>query len=75
MDLFRLFPTVTHIEVEAVVVDLPPEQVRRLVNIRVYGPSAEMDIENADDVQQLSIDQITHLHHTTCNISIYSILN
>ena len=49
-----LFPTVTQVEVEATVLDLPPEQVRN-ADVRDYGPSAETDSENLNFIQQLLI--------------------
>ena len=55
LDLESRFPTVTQIEVEAIVVDLPPEQVRTVVDLTDYGPGAEIDIENPDDLQQVLI--------------------
>ena len=62
LDLYSHFPTVTQVEIDTYV-DLPPVQVRRVVDLRDYGPSAEIDIENLDDLQ---------LHRTMCKISIYS---
>ena len=52
LDLESHIPTVTQVEVGETVVDLPPLQVRRVVDLRVYGPSAKIDIENPDDLQQ-----------------------
>ena len=63
LDLESPFPTVTQVEVEETVVDLPPEQVRRIVDLRDYDPNAVIDIENPDDLQ---------LQHAMCKISIYS---
>ena len=48
LDLESLFPAVTQVEVEETVVDLPPEQVRRVVDLSDYGPSAVI-IESPDD--------------------------
>ena len=53
LNLYSVFPTVTQVEVEATVVDLPPEQVRRVVDLRDYGLSAEIDIVNPGDLQHL----------------------
>ena len=55
LDLESPFPTVTQSEVEETVVGVPPEQVRRVVAPRDYGPSAEIYIENSEDLQQLLI--------------------
>ena len=62
LDLESSFPTATQVEVEETVVDLTLEQVRRVVDLRDYRLSAEIDIET----------RITHLHHTMCKESIYS---
>ena len=43
LDLARPFPAVE---------DLTLEQVRGVVDLRDYGPSAEIDIENPNDLQQ-----------------------
>ena len=40
---------------EETVVDLPPEQVRRVVDLRDYGPSAERDFENPDNLRHVLI--------------------
>ena len=55
LDVESHFPTVTQVQVKATVVDLPPEQVCRVVDLRDYSPSAEIDIENPDDLQQVLI--------------------
>ena len=62
LDLESHFSTVAQVEVEETVIDLPPKQVRRVVDLRDYGPSAELDIENPEDLQ---------LHHLMCKINIY----
>ena len=49
IDLECPFPTVIQTEIEETVV--PPEQVR-IVDLQDYAPSAEIDIENPDDIQQ-----------------------
>ena len=49
LDLERPFAAV---KVEETVEDLTLEQVRRVVDLRDYGPSAEIDIENPNDLQQ-----------------------
>ena len=54
VDLESPFPTVNQVEVEETVVDLPPDQVRKVVNLRDYGPSADIDIENPE-LQQILI--------------------
>ena len=43
LDLESSFPTVTQVGVEETVVDLPPEQVRRVVDLRDYRLSADID--------------------------------
>ena len=48
LDQEKPFPTVTQVEEEETVVDLPPGQVRSVVDLRDYGPNAEIDIENPD---------------------------
>ena len=55
VDLESPFPIVTQVEVEETVVDLPPEQVRMVVDLRDFAPGAEIDIENANDLQQILI--------------------
>ena len=50
LDLESPFPTVSQVEVEETAVDLPPEQVRRIADLRDYGSSAEIDIENPEDL-------------------------
>ena len=40
---------------EETVVDLPAEQVRRVVDLWDYGPSAERDIQNPDDLRHVLI--------------------
>ena len=57
LDLESPLPTVIQVEVEENAVDLPPEQVRRVVDLWDYGPSAEIEIENPDGLQS---------HHTMC---------
>ena len=49
LDLESSFPTANQVEVEETVVDLPPEQVRRVVGLRDYRLSAAIDIENPDN--------------------------
>ena len=44
-DLESPFSTVTQVEIKETVVDLPTEQVRGVVDLRDYGPSAEIYIE------------------------------
>ena len=48
-DLESPFPTATQVEVEETVADLPPEQVRRVVDLQDYRLSAEIDIEKPDN--------------------------
>ena len=55
LDLESHFPTITQVEVEEAAVDLPPVQVRRVVDLRDHGPSAKIDIENPDNLQQILI--------------------
>ena len=49
LDLESSFPTAAQVEVEETVVDLPPEQIRSVIELRDYGRSAEIDIENPDN--------------------------
>ena len=48
LDLESSFPTATQVEVKETVVDLPPEQVRRVVELP-YGLCVEVDIEKPDN--------------------------
>ena len=52
LDLESPFPNVTQVEVEETIVDLPPEQVRRVVDLRDYGSSAEIDTDNPNNLQK-----------------------
>ena len=49
LDLESPFPIATQVEVKETVADLPPEQVRRVVDLRDYRLSAEIDIEKPDN--------------------------
>ena len=57
LDLENPFPTATQVKVEATVtthvevevVDPPPEQVRRVVDLRDYRLSADIDIDNPNN--------------------------
>ena len=49
LNLESPFPTISRIEVEETVVDLTPEQVRRVVDLRDYRLSADIDIENSNN--------------------------
>ena len=48
LDLESHFNTVTQVEVEETVIDLP-------LDLWNYGPSSEIDIENPDNLQQVLI--------------------
>ena len=50
LDLESPFPTATQVEVEEIVVDLPPEQVRRVADPRDYAPSAEKILRTQNSV-------------------------
>ena len=57
VDLESPFPAANQVEVEETVVYLPPEQVRRVLNLRDYDPSADVDIDKLE-LQQLLIRKV-----------------
>ena len=61
LNLESPLPTVSRIEVEETVVDLPPEQVRRLVDLRDYRLSADIVIENPNNTLTLYHVQKSYL--------------
>ena len=54
------FRTVTLVEVEETVVDLPTKQAGRVADLRHYGPSAKIDTKNRDDHYEFLLSSLPY---------------